>query len=311
MSLRKLKGALGLSFQKLRARKRFLEDFQYALKRQGGSKDCILTLSFDCDTDDDMKVIPSLLDSLDELQINASFALCGELALRFRDEARAITGRGHEVLNHGYSIHSAAGDSGETRSTLFYSQLLPEQIGTEIKSAHGALTDLLGVAVRGFRTPHFGTFSSRENLHLIYGILKSLEYSYSSSTCGGCYPLSYWRDFDLIEIPLTQCPWHPGTPFDSWHILAAPGREHRSSDLVRLFRRMTAWIGEDGSSRLLNVYFDPSHMIENREILRMFLKICGSERLSTMCYDRMISNVDLSDFKRDSMLNGNQGAQQR
>jgi peptidoglycan/xylan/chitin deacetylase (PgdA/CDA1 family) len=294
MTISRITRSLGIFYHRALARKRFLDACGTAIpnkKEDGG----VLLLSFDCDNDEDMKALPELTRLLTYFGFSASFALCGDLARSYESQTRDLISQGFEIVNHGYSRHCARSRSGLWESSLSYRDLADESIRREIVDCHRLFGSVFNVHPRGFRTPHFGTFQKVEDLDRIYDVLANLGYTYSTSTCGFAYPYAFHRQRRLFEIPLTPCPWHDRTPFDSWHIIKAPGREHRSSDLWRLFSNMVKWLEQDVKRFLINLYFDPSHVLGEPEIFNRFLGICRERKLRCMSY---------SDFLRGELDRG-------
>jgi len=114
--------------------------------------------------------ILDLFDSINGLQVNATFFVLGWIAERLPDLVREIYNRGHEVASHGY-IHNLC--SQETRAQL-------KQDLTESKKL---LEDILSTQVHGYRAPNFSI--SNDTLKLI-------------EDCGYLYDSSY-NSFDMNE----------------------------------------------------------------------------------------------------------------
>ncbi|MHC9539563.1 MAG: polysaccharide deacetylase family protein [Vulcanimicrobiota bacterium] len=294
MTITRITRSLGIFYHRALARKNFLNVCGNALPTLKGTGG-ILLLSFDCDTDDDMKALPELTRLLTYFGFSASFALCGELARSYERQTRDLIAQGYEIVNHGYSRHCAPGRNGAWESSLSYRNLTDDSIRREILDCHRMFSTVFKAQPRGFRTPHFGTFQKTEDLERIYAVLSSLGYTYSTSTCGFAYPYAFHQNKRLFEIPLTPCPWHDRTPFDSWHIIKAPGREHRSSDLWKLFSSMVKWLEQDVKRFVINLYFDPSHVLGEPETFNRFLGICRERKLTSLSY---------SDFLRGELDRG-------
>ena len=88
----------------------------------------VFCLSFDCDTKEDAIALPKLTDALRRYEIPASFALIGELVEEAPDAYGRLVEAGYEIVNHGYSYHTAQRPDGTCYSSMFYHQLTAEQI---------------------------------------------------------------------------------------------------------------------------------------------------------------------------------------
>ena len=214
-----------------------------------------LTLSFDCDYREDVEALPELLDMLAEYRFKASFACIGRWIERFPDEHRAILEYGHEILNHTYSHPN----NEELNPDRYFNALSAVEQREEIAQCHSVCQDILDYNPIGFRTPHFG------NLHTagIYGILRELGYVYSSSVIAPRSPsfgLPYQTKESLLEFPVSCCPRHPFTCFDTWHCLRKPGAWHRKGDeFYRLFVKLIEVGITNGA--YINLYFDPRDIV--------------------------------------------------
>ncbi|MBN2374463.1 polysaccharide deacetylase family protein [bacterium] len=219
-------------------------------------------LSFDCDNKEDEDAFPCLMDILGYHNIKSSFAVCGQRVEESPDAYRLLIKSGHEIMNHGYSKHSQAFPDGKVLSTLFYNDLDEKKIFDEIRNNHHIVKDVLGYDMVGFRTPHFGTFQKREQILLIHSILKRVGYLYDSSalmiTAKG---LNLLNASNFIEFPLTSIVGLPDSVFDSWGFLKAADRARRDGDFVKYFKMMIDVALKSRRPILLNIYLDPSHII--------------------------------------------------
>ncbi len=215
-------------------------------------------LSFDVDADVDVEALPSLLALLRAHSIRASFACIGEWVERCPAEHRRIAAEGHEVMNHGYAMHTGRDARGVLVCTRFYHSLTPQEMAWDIRAGHAVLQDVLGVTPVGFRAPHFATLR-RHQFGPLYATVRELGYSFSSSTSLGSTGdgVPFLAD-GVVELPLLGCPDHPTSVFDSWHILAAPDTPHAPADLFALSRRIVAAAATSGGPGWINMYFDPS-----------------------------------------------------
>jgi peptidoglycan/xylan/chitin deacetylase (PgdA/CDA1 family) len=89
--------------------------------------------------------IPRILRLLDKFGIHCTFPMCGATAAWYPDLAQEISGRGHEVAAHGYWHHN-------------FSLLNAEEQHIEIRDTAAAISDAIGIAPTGFRSPmHSGS----------------------------------------------------------------------------------------------------------------------------------------------------------
>ena len=219
-------------------------------------------LSFDCDNPTDAQAIPDLLNLLDQYNIKASFAVCGELVEEYPDVYMGIIEKGHEIINHGYSKHVVGMSDGSVKSTLFYHELSTARIEVEIEKNHECLKRVLGTETKGFRVPHFGTFQNPEHFKLIYEILSRLGYKYdTSATAYSFQKQRLWKNpFSLSEFPLSGYVGAPLSVFDSWGFMKAPNRKMQSKDFFPRLKETFDLCIKIGSPIFYNIYVDPSHV---------------------------------------------------
>lgn len=224
------------------------------LRRWNNKKACI-TISFDCDYPEDVEAIPSVLKLLSEHAFKASFACVGHWIEKFPKEHAMILDRGHEIVNHTYSHpDNEMLNPGRKFKNISRSEKLDE-----IERCHEVCVDVLGYEPKGCRIPHFKNLFTAE----IYGILKDLNYHYSSSTWltnTASYGMPFIADEGIVEFPLSTCPSHPFTVFDTWHSLNADRLSHKikhrgEKSYYDLFNLLLNIGLETGS--YINVYLDP------------------------------------------------------
>ncbi|HAA73826.1 TPA: hypothetical protein DCE37_01745 [Candidatus Latescibacteria bacterium] len=247
----------------------------------------VFCLSFDCDTKEDAIALPKLTDALRRYEIPASFALIGELVEEAPDAYGRLVEAGYEIVNHGYSYHTAQRPDGTCYSSMFYHQLTAEQIHEEIAQNDTLLTDLLGADVHGFRTPHFSTFQRPQDRRVIYDVCDALGYAYSSSITSLYLKAAPNTTSDnVVEFPLTGCWDNLRSPFDSWGLIAAPDRRYHDEDFIRLFRQMLHASIETPDLILLNIYVDPSHVVSFEgfhQMLEMLVEHRDHVTMPTYC----------------------------
>jgi len=248
-------------------------------------------LSFDCDTPEDGEALPDLLDLLDRFDLQASFAVVGELAEGQQAEYARIVESGHEVLNHGYSMHTEALPGGGHKPTGFYPDYSWDRIETEIASNQESLERLLGIRCTGFRTPHFGTFQAPGQTSRLYDLLAKHGLKYSSSVLmwqakrGG-----YMSGQPVIELPLSARVGPPVSYFDSWRMVAQAQDPHARRQLLSQWVRALDVALAAEVPVMLNVYFDPSHVTDSKDFGEMLEYVAGHrERLWIGTYGQIVS----------------------
>jgi peptidoglycan-N-acetylglucosamine deacetylase len=222
-----------------------------------GKRSCLL-LSFDCDFPEDAQALPEIAAELGRHQLRGSFACVGRWVEDYPEAHAAVRDGGHELLNHSYShpelvnsprhFTSARSDFNAQK----WGELSTAAQRREIQRCQQVVADKLGVVMEGFRVPHFGN----ADLAPLHGMLNELGLGYSTSMLAPrapAYglPLRYGA---VLEIPVTTCPHHPFTSFDSWHAFYARGGWHRDN-FGDLLRQRT----ERGITKglLTNIYLDP------------------------------------------------------
>ena len=207
-------------------------------------------ISFDVDFRADVVALDSLLDHLAAHSLQASFALVGSWVEEYPDEHRALVRAGHEVLNHTLT-HP---DNEEIDPDRHFHLLSPDELAGQIRGGHETIRDVLEVSPQGFRAPHFG----HQHTEAVYPVLKTLGYTYSSSTLASRSPSWGWphpAGRGLWELPVTVCPRHPFSSFDTWHLIRKTPSRHKPGDLLRhLEGLITEALAE---SLPLVFYFDP------------------------------------------------------
>jgi len=245
-----------------------------------GRKACV-TLSFDCDYPEDVEAIPAIVDMLKPYRYHASFAAVGYWVEKYpREHARALE-YGHELMNHTYSH-----PDNELLNPGRKFRLIPraEKV-EEVQRGHEVCRRLLGVEPTGLRIPHFKHLFTDE----IYEILAELGYKYSSSTWTTnttTRGLPFMAPHNVVEFPLTTCPKHPFTVFDTWHSLNAQRLSHRllhrgPEQYLQLFEELLRLAKQTGS--YLNIYMDPLDIKKIPGFARM-LELLADDELEVVTY---------------------------
>jgi peptidoglycan/xylan/chitin deacetylase (PgdA/CDA1 family) len=138
--------------------------------------------------------VPRYLDMLERLGVPATFFVPGYDAECHPALIRSIAGAGHEVAAHGY----------EHEGML----LPPAEEERRLRLAHDILSNLLGEAPRGWRSP------GGQKTAVTLPVLRSLGYGYDSSDkdCDMPYLLNLGQDDRMVELPnntlsLDDFPW--------------------------------------------------------------------------------------------------------
>jgi hypothetical protein len=238
------------------------------------------TLSFDCDLEEDIKALPSVLATLARYGLTAAFAVVGRWVVEYPDLHRSIVRHGHEVVNHTHS-HPERG-RGTGRS---FEELDPATQRDEILRCHTTCAEVLGVAPSGFRAPHFGdTF--RQDL---YDILRDLRYRYSSSTLA-LDSQSFgapFRTSGVWEVPLFGSACDPFLIFDSW------SGTRRFPDLGAFVDAFVRTIDVAARTEAyVTHYFDPHAVVEEGLLHRLCEALVRRrDRLAVLSYRDVLDIV--------------------
>ena len=215
----------------------------------GRAADGRIGLSFDVDFKADVEATDGLLSHLDRLGLAASFACVGHWVREYPRQHQAIVAAGHEIINHTLT-HPDNEEIDPARH--FHCLPLPE-LKEQVVGAHRIIEDELGVRPKGFRTPHFGY----QHTEAVYPLLVELGYAFSSSTIASRTPSFGWpyrvAGGGLWEMPVSVCPRHPFSSFDTWHFVRKQPSRHAPTDLVRAL----AGLLEESRPLPLCFYFDP------------------------------------------------------
>ncbi|MBU1628080.1 polysaccharide deacetylase family protein, partial [bacterium] len=186
------------------------------------NKSSCLSISFDVDYPEDVDAIPYVLGLLKDRPFKTSFACVGYYIEQKPDIHKMILDEGHEILNHTYS-HP---DNELLNPGRRFVDISDDEKFEEIEKCHEVCQKLLNYTPIGFRIPHFKKLFTPK----IYDFLHKLGYKYSSSTWitgTKSNGMPYLEKNGIIEIPLSTCPKHPFTVFDTWHSLRAKRLSHR------------------------------------------------------------------------------------
>lgn len=236
--------------------------------RRAGLDRLVVALSFDCDTPEDADAALALQPLLNRLGMRATFAVPGAQLLAQAAQYRQVRREGGQFINHGGLPHA---ERSETlyRGVTFYCDFTPEEVAADMREGHRIVHEVLGVAPRGFRGPHFGCYQQPEQLAVIYSTARELGYDYCSTTLpalglerGGVVPLPT----GMFEFPVSGSLHNPQTPLDSWNYL----ENHENTALTayvlkqeycRLLLETVDFFLSRGLPGVLNYYVDPAHVL--------------------------------------------------
>ena len=237
-------------------------------------EESIFILSFDCDTELDIEVLPGVIKQLRDIGIQPVLAVPGELIKKGADLYLSLAKAGIEFMNHGYVQHTQLELPERIYvSNFFYHSLTRTEIRNDIILGHKSIQEILGVIPIGFRTPHFGSFQKKSQLKFLWKLLKELGYGYSTSTTPvvGIQKGPYFKT-DVLEFPVTGCPSWPIKVLDSWGFAFAPSREVTKADYLDQISLMYKEI-KDGHNLLINIYADPSQVYDWPEFFEALQKL--------------------------------------
>ena len=239
----------------------------HRLAEQAGFRGLFLVLSFDCDTPEDAVTVVGVHERLKDIGVTPVYAVPGEVLKADVKIYRRIAEAGGEFINHGFHHHTYFDTArGRYASQFFYDELPLETVRSDIIEGDRNLRSILGIAPRGFRAPHFGTFQKPAQLRFQHAVLRELGYAFSTSTLP-LYAYRFgpaFRDFGVLELPVSGMGSMPLRILDSWTCFAAPGRRFGPDDFVREGRAAGEKFRSLGIG-LLNFYADPSHIHDREE----------------------------------------------
>ncbi len=237
--------------------------YSYQARSQGFDR-LYLTLSFDCDTRQDIEAAEGLHVWLSEHNIKTTFAVPGAQLEEGAMVYRSLAKMGADFINHGAKSHTTW-KSDHYESSAFYDQMSPQEVIDDIRKGHEIINRVIGKTARGFRGPHFGKFQEKWQLDLIYATIKSLGYHFATTTVPlhGFLNGPAGKVSGLYEFPLSGSAQAPISILDSYTYLISPRERIVTDDygiiLMRTVERLLAW----NINGLLNIYVDPSHVINN------------------------------------------------
>ena len=244
------------------------------LCKKAGATEPLFILSMDCDTTEDIHVVPEVHERLMSVGVQPVYAVPGELLEEGAHVYGDLARDGVSFLNHGHRRHTSYDPSTRTyESFFFYDQQPFDVVRKDIRDGHAAVTRITGKEPTGFRTPHFGSFQKKSALSSLHRDLDGLGYRYSTSTM----PFRAVQSGPVIEgpiaeVPVTGCYDSPLTILDSWSFRFEP-RSDRSPLLYEEQARKLAHFLQGGANVIINLYVDPSQVYDWEgffDVMRLF-----------------------------------------
>jgi hypothetical protein len=248
--------------------------WQKYLKQCDSIEQTSFMLSFDCDTELDIEVLPGVIAKLEKIGISPVLAVPGELIEKGQSVYKEFSENGIEFINHGYVQHTHVELPQRIyKSSFFYNKLSKSEVKQDIIKGHTAIYKYLGVKPTGFRTPHFGSYQKKSELRFLWKALSELGYEFSTSTL----PILGIRKGPLIkgailELPVTGCPSWPTKVLDSWNFGFAPSRSVERVDYINQIEKISKEI-ELGRKIVINIYADPSQVYDWPEFFEAVEKL--------------------------------------
>ena len=231
-------------------------------------------ISFDCDTQEDINCLEKLLRKLKEINIKIILAIPVllieknlNLIIKLKNQYSI------EFFNHGYYIHTSFDKETNKYTSIFsYNEKSIEFIKKDIYLADQFFKEKLNINVRGFRAPHFGEVNLIKKIQ-IFKYLRKLNYKYSSSSI---YDLAYFfgpifKFFEINEFTVTGIYKKEYRMLDSWSFLENVNKVKLSNLYFDELRKLKN-IFMSSKLNFINIYADPSHIIDSEE----FFKIISS-----------------------------------
>ncbi len=224
-------------------------------------------LSFDFETQRDINHIELLTTKLLKSNIKPYYAIPGELIKNnhkiFRKVCNKVT-----FINHGYKVHTKYCDIKKRNYSLFsYSKLNKQEIQIDIRKGHEMINNFCNQTSTIFRTPHFGEYAETGNMKYIYEIIKELGYKFSSSTppIYSMIEAPIFSKNNIYELTSSSYVENPLQIIDSWSIFDSKLNFNDLNNELKKFKILL-----DSSNLFLNIYFDPSDIIDKKILFDRF-----------------------------------------
>lgn len=255
-----------------------------------------IMMSLDCDVVKDTYSLKKINEIFSARNIKVSIAATAKLAEENTDLYDNFLSNGHELVNHGYSLHSGIDEAGKTYSTFFYNKVDWNFIKREIVTAQEVFYKLFSLEVKGFRAPHFGVFQGKDEILKLYDILHNYNFKYSSSVMAYNMFKNNWNFFSnkVVEVPVTNRVALPYSVIDSYSLVYNQGFFKYKNKFYREFKQAVNLALSSKYDMFINVYFDPSQMIDNDNLeltLDYIFNNVPSDQLKFMTYTQFINRI--------------------
>jgi hypothetical protein len=266
-----------------------------SLSHSQGFDRLYLILSFDCDTQQDAEAAAIIHTWLCEHNIKATYAVPGEQLEESAKIYQELAAKGALFINHGARPHTIWQDD-HYQSSAFYNLMTPEEVVEDIQTGHEIVTRVIGTQPQGFRGPHFGRFQRPQDLDLIYSTIKTLGYSYASTTV----PEFGFRNGPakkingITEFPLSGSSIAPISLLDSYTYIQSAKNRTVTNEYGNLLQSTVKQLMDWKIFGLLNIYVDPSHVVRNNGFYDG-LKLIGDLNIPSVNYEEIVAMMSKSE----------------
>jgi len=262
-----------------------------------GFEKIYFTLSFDCDTSQDAAVVCKVIDRLRSLRVTPTFAVPAELLEENKAQYTIVRDAGCPFINHGYQRHTEYDSStGAYVGTLFYHDVPRDKVRSDIIRAHDYLTNFLGNAPTGFRSPHFGTFQNLDQRTWLHQTLGEFGYRYSSSTLpvfafeyGPIFKVNGRNGISVLEIPVTGGISNPFRILDTWKYFVLEKNNAGPQQFLAEIRGLVEFYQSRNLPGYINIYGDPSQIHEAEEFFQAIAVLAQNGTSAT--FDEIIAKT--------------------
>jgi hypothetical protein len=254
--------------------------------RRSGIQRGLFALSFDCDLEEDMLVTDAVRETLDSLELKASWAMIGRWMERFPKVIQRLLENGHEIVNHTMTHPNNRWLRPE--DTRKFHQISADERQEEISRCHIVVREAFDYEMRGFRAPHFCMTDD------CYPILSSLGYYYSSSNplyLDSALGAIHGAPGGMIEMPLSTSPSMPRQTLESYRLYRAPNGQYRDEhDFYEHWRSMVEMTAH---WRIVSiVYMDPCDIIRlGQPHFKEYLRLLTSADLEVVKMDEIAARL--------------------